>query len=286
MADRTDYFFKQKVTEAELDLAFELLEKADRNLAADIGVYGIISGAEPTPHSPVPDLTIDLSAPGRAYDNLGQRIFFGSGQIVDCSVDHAGLPTEVPVVDEERWLGVFLRFDRLLSDPRTDGNSQQVFFRREESFEVVVRQGPTAATDAAPKVPLNADELLICDVHRTHGQAQILPADIDTSRRQAFIFAQGDAVEIADHLDIFTPAARQLFEAGTEARAREHELVQSRVGRLRMYRYYVPDTVSPADESGVARGPRDVGSAPTDPEVTVTTVEELPPPVVLVDGGP
>jgi len=91
---------------------------------------------------------------------------------------------------------------------------------------------------------------------------------------------------VADHLDIFTPAARQLFEAGTEARAREHELVQSRVGRLRMYRYYVPDTVNPADESGVARGPRDVGSAPTDPEVTVTTVEELPPPVVLVDGGP
>jgi len=34
---------------AEGDLAFELLEKADRNLAADVGIYGIISGAEPTP---------------------------------------------------------------------------------------------------------------------------------------------------------------------------------------------------------------------------------------------
>ena len=87
MAGRTDYYFRQKVTEAELDLAFELLEKADRNLAADIGVYGIISGAEPTPHSPVPNLTIDLTAPARAYDNLGQRIFFGTGQVVDCSVD-------------------------------------------------------------------------------------------------------------------------------------------------------------------------------------------------------
>ena len=33
MADRTDFFFRQKVSEAELDLAFDLLEKADRNLA-------------------------------------------------------------------------------------------------------------------------------------------------------------------------------------------------------------------------------------------------------------
>ncbi len=66
MASRTDFFFRQKVAEAELDLAFELLEKADRDLAADMGIYGIISGAEPTPHAPVPDLTVDLTAPGRA----------------------------------------------------------------------------------------------------------------------------------------------------------------------------------------------------------------------------
>jgi hypothetical protein len=36
---RVDYYFRQRVTEAELDLGFELLERADRNLAADIGVY-------------------------------------------------------------------------------------------------------------------------------------------------------------------------------------------------------------------------------------------------------
>ena len=34
MADRVDFYFRQRVTEAELDLAFELLEQADRNLAA------------------------------------------------------------------------------------------------------------------------------------------------------------------------------------------------------------------------------------------------------------
>jgi len=207
MAGRTDYFFRQKVTEAELDLAFELLELADRNLAADIGVYGIISGAEPTPHSPVPNLTVDLTAPARAYDNLGQRIFFGTGQVVDCSLDLTGIPTEVPVAGQERWLGLFLRFDRLLSDPRTDGNSQQVFFRRDESFEVVVRQGPLGPVGGASKVPLMPDELLVCDVLRKNAQTQILAPDIDVTRRQAFIFAQGDAVEIVSGVwSVLAPA--------------------------------------------------------------------------------
>ncbi|MFZ5787412.1 MAG: hypothetical protein ACOY3Y_13295 [Acidobacteriota bacterium] len=220
MAGRTDFFFRQKVTEAELDLAFELLELADRNLAADIGVYGIISGAEPAPHSPVPNLTIDLTAPARAYDNLGQRIFFGTGQVVDCSVDLTGIPTEVPVAVQERWLGLFLRFDRLLSDPRTDGNSQQVFFRRDESFEVVVRQGPLGPVGGASKVPLMPDELLVCDVLRKNGQTQILAPDIDVSRRQAFIFAQGDAVEVVSGLwSILAPAVNTVQAALDEVDA-------------------------------------------------------------------
>jgi len=214
MADRLDYYFRQRVTEAELDLGFELLEKADRNLAADIGVYGIVSGAEPTPHSPVADLTIDLTAPGRAYDHIGQRIFFGTGQRVDCAIDLSGIPTEVTVAGKERWLGVFLRFDRLLSDPRTDGNSQQVYFRRDETFEFVVRQGPEGNVGAAPKVPLQEDELLVCDVLRSHGQTQIQSGDIDGSRRQAFIFATGDAVQIVSGLwSVLSPATETVQSA-------------------------------------------------------------------------
>ena len=172
MADRVDFYFRQRVTEAELDLAFALLETADRDLAADLNIYGIVSGAVPAPHSPVPDLTVDLTAPGRAYDNLGQRMFLGTGQTVDCAVDLVGIPTDVATVGNERWLGIFLRFKRQLSDPRTDGNSQQVFFRRDESFELVVRQAPEGAIGVAPKPALQADELLLCDVRRRPGQTQ------------------------------------------------------------------------------------------------------------------
>lgn len=200
MADRTDFHFRQRVTEAELDLAFELLEKADRDIAADLGIFGIISGAVPSEHQPVPDLSIDLTSPTRAYDHLGQRIFFGTDQTVGCSADLVGIPTEVTTPGRERWIGVFLRFERQLSDPRTDGNSQRVYFRRDESFEIVVRQAPEAAVGTASKVVLQDDELLICDVRLEHGQTQIFDSDIDVSRRQAFIFAAGDAVEIESGL--------------------------------------------------------------------------------------
>jgi hypothetical protein len=200
LSDRVDYFYRQRVTEAELDLGFALLEKADHDLAADIGIYGVVSGAVPTPHTPVADLSIDLSAPGCAYDHLGQRVFFGTGQTVNLAVDSTGIPTEVSAATQQRWLGVFLRFKRLLSDPRTDGNSQQVFFRRDESFEIVVRQGPQAPIGAAPKVALVDDELLICDVLRRAGQTQLQAGDISIARRQSFIFAKGNAVEVQSAL--------------------------------------------------------------------------------------
>ena len=41
---------------------------------ADLGVFGIISGAEPTPHVPVADLTIDFTAPARAYDRASHSL--------------------------------------------------------------------------------------------------------------------------------------------------------------------------------------------------------------------
>jgi hypothetical protein len=221
MADRVSYYFKQRVSEAELNLGFELLEKADHNLASDIGVYGIVSGAEPLPHEPIPDLTIDLAAPGRAYDRLGQRIYFGVGQNVSCERDSAGVSTEVMTAGRERWLGVFLRFRRLLSDERTDGNSQRVFFRQDESFEVVVRQGAEGPEGTALRVPLEPDEILACDVRRLFGVSRILREHIDVSRRQALVFARSDAVGIDPELwRTLRPAAPTVQAALDEIDAR------------------------------------------------------------------
>jgi len=204
MADKLDYFFRQKVTEAELDLGFELLEQADRSFANDIGVFGIIDGMLASEKAGVPDLTVDLTAPGRAYDQLGRRIFFGTLQNVDLSTDLNGVSTAVQTAGNEKIVSLFIKFERALSDPRTDGNSQQVFFRRDESFEFVVRQGAEAAAGSAVPPPLQPDEVLIVDVTRTFGQTQILNADLspdptvpgDVGRRQEFIFAEASAISV------------------------------------------------------------------------------------------
>ncbi len=207
MADRTDFYFRQRVTEAELDLAFTELEQADRNLATDIGVYGIVGGAVPSQHAPVADLTIDLTSPGLGYDKLGERIYFGTGQRVDCSVDASGVPTDVKSQGNERPVAVFLQFTRQLSDPRTDGNSQQVYFRRDESFQFVVKQGVEAPAGTSVPVPLDDASLLVCDLKRVFGRTQILTTDIDLSRRQVFVFAHADAVQIQPGLwKVLAPA--------------------------------------------------------------------------------
>lgn len=54
----------------------------------------------------------------------------------------------------------------------------------------MVRQGPEGDVGAASRVALQEDELLVCDVLRQHGQTQIIAANIDTTRRQAFIFTR------------------------------------------------------------------------------------------------
>ncbi len=200
MSSRLSYYYRQKVSEDELNLGFALLEKADHDLAADLGIFGIVSGAIPTQHEPVADLSIDLTAPARGYDRMGQRLFFGTGQTINCAVDHAGVPTDIATAGQERWLGVFLRFTRLLADPRTDGHSRQVFFRQEESFEIIARQGIQGPAGAALRVPLEDDELLICDIRLISGQSQITDKDIDTSRRQSFVFARASAIGVAPEL--------------------------------------------------------------------------------------
>ncbi|TMQ08638.1 MAG: hypothetical protein E6J90_39990 [Deltaproteobacteria bacterium] len=52
MANRNDFFFRERVTEAELDSAFADLEDADHNLAADLGFVGVLANAVVSPHAP------------------------------------------------------------------------------------------------------------------------------------------------------------------------------------------------------------------------------------------
>jgi hypothetical protein len=188
MANRLDYYFRQRVTEAELDLGFAELEEADQNLAADLGFTGVLANAVVSQHAPVADLTVDISGPASILDSLGQRIFFSSLQNVNVAADDNGVATEVLAAGKEKIVSVFVMFDRSLSDPRVDGNSLTVFFRRDESFKFIVVQGAEAPAGGAIPPPLRSDAMLLADVTRAFSQAQVLGGSISIARRQdAFV---------------------------------------------------------------------------------------------------
>lgn len=188
MSHRLDYYFRQRVSEAELDLGFSQLEQADRDLAADLGFTGVIANAVVSQHAPVPDLTVDISAPGAVTDQLGQRIFFSALQNVNVAQDDNGVSTGVSGAGKEKIVSVFAKFDRALSDPRVDGNSLTVFFRRDESFKFIVVQGAEASAGGAIPPPLRSDAILLADLTRSFGQTQVLNANLSIARRQdAFV---------------------------------------------------------------------------------------------------
>ncbi|HEX7839689.1 MAG TPA: hypothetical protein VF469_19575, partial [Kofleriaceae bacterium] len=188
MANRKDFYFRERVTEAELDSAFADLEDADHDLAADLGFTGVLANAVVSPHAPVPNLTVDVSGPGIALDQLGRRVFFSALQNVNVAQDDNAVSTEVSAVGKEKIVSVFVKFDRALSDPRVDGNSLTVFFRRDEGFRFSVVQGAEAVTGAAVPPALRPDAILLADVTRSFGQAQIGTDAISIARRQdAFV---------------------------------------------------------------------------------------------------
>jgi len=197
--DRRDFFFRQKVTEAELDGAFDAAEIADRNMTLDQGLQGVFNGLAVSEKSGTPNLTVDVAA-GVAADQLGQRISVPGTQNVNVAVDYNGVSTSVGTPGNEKWVAVFLQFDRALSDPRTDGNNLSVNFVRAESFKFKVMQGAEATIGVATRPALQPDGILIADVRRTNGQTSILNADVSgasgsglfgTTRRQDAIVVAG-----------------------------------------------------------------------------------------------
>jgi hypothetical protein len=205
MADRRDYFFRQKVTEAELDAGFEGIEQADFNLAVDNNIIGVVEGMGVSEKSGTPDLSVDVQGPGTAYSKDGERINFSSTQNVDVSEDDGGSPTTVGTPGNTKVVSVFIVFDRALSDPRTDGNGSTVYFQRDESFEFSVVQGSEAVIGSEVPPPLDSGKILLADIRLENGTTQVLDAatvgaydQIDTTRREDAFKFTGGTVEIEE----------------------------------------------------------------------------------------
>jgi hypothetical protein len=188
MADRRDYYFRQLVTEAELDAGFAGLETADENLAIDFAQVGVISGLTVAQEAS-PSMHVQVSGPGVAYDQAGERMSIATTQHVDCSVDEDGLTTTVVTPGNSKKLAVFLEFDRTLTDPRIDGNGETVYFVRSESFKLNVVQG---AENVSPSlVPLRSDQILLADITIAYGATTIVTGNLSVTRRQDVVRTSG-----------------------------------------------------------------------------------------------
>lgn len=192
MANRRDFFYRQKVTEAELDAAFNELEQAERYITSDLGLIGVAVGYVVAQQAS-PNLTVQVSGPGVVYDQMGQRVAIPSTQNVNCAVDEGALSTAVIGGANSRILSIFVEFDRTLTDPRTDGNSATVYFDRAEGFQFNVVAGVEGVSPVAP--PLRSDQILLGDILLVFGQVAILTADVSSARREwMFSTVTGTAV--------------------------------------------------------------------------------------------
>lgn len=184
MSDRVDFYFRQRVSEAELDQPFAYLENADRNWCLDGGNLGVLYGLG-VAQAGVPGLSVAVAGPGAAYDQQGQRVFVAANQSVDVSKDSSNVSTAVSAPGKEKKVSVYIKFARSLSDPRVDGNSITVYFQRLETFQFVVLQGAEANVGTATPPALLADGILLADITLIFGQTTVLNASIaTTSRRQ------------------------------------------------------------------------------------------------------
>lgn len=188
MANRKIYYFKQPVTETELNAGFAYLEAADRALMTDQAFVGVLQNGGVVQHTGTPNLSVDIAGNAVCYDQNGQRISWPTTQNVDVSQDSTHVSTSVAGVGNEKWVSVFAQFVRVLSDPRTDGNNTTVYFDQAESFQFLVTQGAEATIGSAPRPALQSVGVLLADVHMIHSQTQVLNADIDVTTRRQDIF--------------------------------------------------------------------------------------------------
>jgi len=188
--NRKDFYFEQLVTQADLDEAFDYAENADHFLQQDNGYLGIATGLEVTEEA-TPDLTVDVAS-GNAYDPDGQRIAVAATQNLDLSVDSNAVSTTVAGGGNEKWISVFLAFDRTLSDPRVDGNGTPLDYERSESFQFIVDQGAEASAGSAAVYTAGDTE------NYTLANGQTLLLVVDNTPAQTITFVTGDFVDIGN----------------------------------------------------------------------------------------
>lgn len=210
--NRQDFYFEQLVTQADLDTAFDFAEQADQRALTDNGYVGIVGGLEVVEASPSPNITVTVNS-GVAYDQLGQRCFVPVPTTLNLAVDSNAVSTAVANPGNEKWLSVFIAFDRALSDPRVDGNGVPLLYLRAESFQLIVDQGAENAAGTPATYTSTTTEPFAL----TNGST--LDVSIDGAAPTTVTFLTGDFASIgaATAAEVAAVITTQLGGAATAA---------------------------------------------------------------------
>jgi len=192
--NRQDFYYRQIVTQSVMDQVFEWAEDADLAQNLDFALWGITDAYTVTEDAPT-SLTVKVAGPSTAYGKGGERIHMTDTSVdVDMSQDEYGSPTTVTGAGNERWVSLFVRFKRDLSEPAVDGNSVTVYTKQQESYELFVRQASEQASGTGLKPALLSGAILLCDVQLVFGTTAITNADINTDRREDYVRKTGTTI--------------------------------------------------------------------------------------------
>lgn len=186
--DRTTFYYRQKVLEEDLNDPFDSVEQATLDYAIDTDASartppeekenfgGIVVGLEPDDLG-WPLISIDA---GVSYDELGRRTATTTSLTLNLTNDGrtttgtAGLADGDPIAPTEgyeRWITVFLCYEKLNSERRYDGYNAPIWKVNEESFYFEIIAGSEMLTGTLPMDPdgtaadRQANKTLLCDVH-------------------------------------------------------------------------------------------------------------------------
>lgn len=221
-------YFHQPVTFEEWIAINRAIEASALSSETDKSQFGILSGFVVGP-TVGPSFNVLVSA-GVGIDKAGHRLFSGAPITQDISVDTLGNPT-VPSVGNRKWISVYARFGRDLSDPRSDGPPTiigSLFYKHAEALNsgdgtdtpspsdptapttdvqlnvgslLVIQGSEDLITNPEPTRPaLSTNSILLADILYTDGDANFTISQISTARAERFglrfNFTPPDATEL------------------------------------------------------------------------------------------
>ena len=165
MSDRSNFYYAQMVTEAEMDQAFDDLENADKHQVDDLDVWGVLNGLGVSPDSP-PSMSVFVAS-GVAYDASGTRI---PGPSSPEGIDLTGyVPTTA-----NRWVNITIQSGTINSDSRVDGTGATIYYRQTESYAIGITAGSEGGLPPTP----GGNEVLLARVLMYPGMISVAASDV------------------------------------------------------------------------------------------------------------